>query len=114
MEMTPHFDVEQLHERLESEGYHVSLSTVYNTLELLCDAGILFRHLFDTKKATYEPATRTHLHLVCRKCGEVTEVDDPEITGNLLKSAPGGFIPDYATSVIYGTCPKCGKGLRVV
>ncbi len=107
IELSAHFDVDQLYNALETEGYHVSRATIYNTLELLCEAGILNRHLFATNLARYEVARGSHLHLICRKCGKIKEIDDPLLTQSLLHRDYDGFSPEYSSSSIYGLCADC-------
>lgn len=107
VELSAHFEVDQLYNALELEGYHVSRATVYNTLELLCEAGILNRHLFAPNQARYELARGSHLHLICRKCGKIREIDDPALTEGLLARAYDGFIPEYSSSSVYGVCREC-------
>ncbi len=107
VELSAHFDVDQLYNALECEGYHVSRATVYNTLELLCEAGILNRHLFAPNQARYEVARGSHLHLICRRCGKITEIDDPELTERLVKQHYPEFTPEYSSSSVYGLCDDC-------
>lgn len=109
MEMRAHFGVDDLYNGMESEGYHVSRATVYNTLELLCEAAILNRHLFATNQARYEIATGAHLHLICHKCGKIREVDDASLMSGLLSIHYPGFIPEYSSSIVYGVCEECAK-----
>lgn len=109
VELSAHFDVEHLYNAMENEGYHVSRATVYNTLELLCEAGLLNRHLFTPNQARYEVARGNHLHLICRRCGTIREIDDPALTGHLLNRDYGDFLPDYSSSTIYGLCSDCRK-----
>lgn len=106
-QLAAHFDVEQLYSAMESEGYHVSRATVYNTLELLCEAGILNRHLFVGNQARYELAHGAHLHLICLKCGKISDADDPARTAHLLSGPYHGFHPQYASSIVYGLCDDC-------
>ena len=107
VELSAHFGVDQLHNAMESAGYHVSRATVYNTLELLCEAGILTRHLFATNQARYEVARGSHLHLICRRCGAIREVDEPDLTSRLLSEPYGDFIPEYSSTIVYGICGEC-------
>lgn len=102
-----HFDADILYNLLETKGYHVSKATIYNTLELLSDAGIIRKLLFDTHQARYERAEATHSHLVCTLCGEITEVElaDFELNQQMLQSR--GFRPAYISTCIYGICAKC-------
>ncbi|MDE6330725.1 MAG: transcriptional repressor [Muribaculaceae bacterium] len=107
VELSAHFDVDQLYNALEAEGYHVSRATVYNTLELLCEAGILNRHLFAPNQARYEVARGSHLHLICRRCGAIREIDDSSLTERLLTQDYPGFSPEYSSSSVYGLCDTC-------
>lgn len=107
LELRAHFGVDELYSALENEGYHVSRATVYNTLELLCEATILNRHLFATSHARYELAAGAHLHLICRKCGSITECEDETLASGLLSVHYPGFKPEYSSSIVYGLCEKC-------
>ncbi|MDE6247120.1 MAG: transcriptional repressor [Muribaculaceae bacterium] len=107
--LSAHFEVDKLYNALEEEGYHVSRATVYNTLELLCEAGILNRHIFATNQARYELARGSHLHLICRKCGKIREIDDPSLTSRLLTEEYPGFTPEYSSSSVYGLCDDCAS-----
>lgn len=107
VELSAHFGVDELYNALEEEAYHVSRATVYNTLELLCDASILNRHLFATNQARYELAAGNHLHLICRHCGCIREVEDETLTAGLLSVKYDGFTPEYSSSIVYGLCSSC-------
>lgn len=112
VDLSAHFGVDQLYNALESEGYHVSRATVYNTLELLCEAGILNRHNFSTNLARYEVARGSHLHLICRRCGSIQEINDTALSSKLLSENYDGFIPEYSSSSIYGICRNCVENLH--
>ena len=60
------------------DEYRVSLATVYNTLDLLLEAGLLIKHQFDGQPAEYEKSigTTIHNHAVCTICGHVKEFTD--------------------------------------
>lgn len=109
IDLSAHFEVDKLYNALEEEGYHVSRATVYNTLELLCEAGILNRHIFATNQARYELARGSHLHLICRKCGKIREIDDPSLTARLLTEEYEDFSPEYSSSSVYGLCSDCAQ-----
>lgn len=113
VELSAHFDVDQLYNAMEAEGYHVSRATVYNTLELLCEAAILNRHIFAPNQARYEVARGSHLHLICRRCGTIREIDDPALTQRLLTQEYPGFSPEYSSSSVYGLCDDCRKAQDV-
>ena len=107
-EMPRHFSSEDLSEALDAEGYHVSLTTVYATLELLCQCGILLRHIFG-RHAQYEVSGHNHCHLVCTQCGKVREVNDEELTELLTSRRFSRFTPAYFSTSIYGCCASCAR-----
>lgn len=75
-----HPDVEELHQRAVKLDQQISLSTVYRTVRLLEDAGILARHDFGTKRARYEIAKDEHHdHLIDMTNGTVIEFRSEEI-----------------------------------
>lgn len=104
-----HFDADTLHNMLESKGYHVSRATIYNTIELLCDASVVRKLLFDTHQARYELAERTHSHLVCTQCGDIKEIDLDGIDSKLASMRFNNFSPAYVSTCIYGVCETCKK-----
>ncbi|MCX6351078.1 MAG: transcriptional repressor, partial [Bacteroidetes bacterium] len=88
-----HFDVELLYEKMKNKNYHVSRATVYNTLDLLLEAGLVIKHQFGNHVSMFERSYgfKQHDHLICNYCHKVLEFCDPRIQpiqqmmGNLLK-----------------------------
>ncbi|ADO43198.1 Fur family transcriptional regulator [Ketogulonicigenium vulgare] len=75
-----HPDVAELHARAVAVDSRISIATVYRTVKLLEEAGILERHEFGDGRARYEDADRDHHdHLIDMHSGEVVEFIDPEI-----------------------------------
>jgi len=75
-----HPDVEELYRRALRIDARISLATVYRTVRLFEEAGILERHDFRDGRARYEPvSTEHHDHLVDIDSGAVIEFHDPEI-----------------------------------
>ena len=75
-----HPDVEELHRRAVAQDARISLATVYRTVKLLEEHGILERHEFGDGRARYEPARGAHHdHLIDLATGQVIEFVDPEI-----------------------------------
>jgi Fur family ferric uptake transcriptional regulator len=75
-----HPDVEELHRRAHSVDPHISIATVYRTVRLFEESGILTRHDFRDGRARYEEASENHHdHLIDMKSGAVMEFVDPEI-----------------------------------
>lgn len=77
---TDHPDVEELYNRASAQDEGISLATVYRTVKLFEEAGILDKHDFGDGRARYETADRSHHdHLIDVNSGEVIEFMDPEI-----------------------------------
>ncbi len=75
-----HPDVEELHRRAAAVDPGISIATVYRTVRLFEEAGILERHDFRDGRSRYEEAPREHHdHLIDMKSGRVIEFVDPEI-----------------------------------
>lgn len=79
-ESEDHPDVEQLHHRASAIDPKISIATVYRTVRLFEDAGILDRHDFGDGRARYEAAPEAHHdHLIDVESGTVVEFVDPEL-----------------------------------
>jgi Fur family ferric uptake transcriptional regulator len=79
-EAADHPDVEELHNRAAAVDPRISLATVYRTVKLFEESGILEKHEFGDGRARYETADRDHHdHLIDMHTGEVIEFVDPEI-----------------------------------
>ena len=79
-ESEDHPDVEQLHLRAAAIDPGISIATVYRTVRLFEDAGILDRHDFGDGRARYEAAPEAHHdHLIDVESGKVVEFVDPEL-----------------------------------
>jgi Fur family transcriptional regulator, ferric uptake regulator len=77
---TDHPDVEELHRRAAAVDKGISIATVYRTVRLLEEAGILERHDFRDGRSRYEETPDDHHdHLIDMKTGKVLEFIDPEI-----------------------------------
>jgi Fur family ferric uptake transcriptional regulator len=75
-----HPDVEELHRRATAIDKGISIATVYRTVRLFEESGILERHDFRDGRSRYEEATDDHHdHLIDMKTGQVIEFVDPEI-----------------------------------
>lgn len=77
---TDHPDVEELYRRSAAVDPHISIATVYRTVRLFEEAGIIARHEFRDGRARYEEALQDHHdHLIDMKTGKVIEFMDEEI-----------------------------------
>lgn len=106
-----HFDADELVADLRAAGRQVSRSTVYRTLRLLVEAGLL-RELRLTNRTAYEHdyGYPSHDHLHCTECNAIVEFNNDEI--RRLRDAIGrdhGFRPSGHRLIITGVCAACSR-----
>ena len=106
-----HFNVESLFQSMNSCNFRVSRATLYNTIELLLDCGLLIKHQFGENISQYERAigNENHDHLICTSCGKVKEYKNGNLFTQAQQKKVQKFKVSYYSMYIYGTCAKCLK-----
>lgn len=108
--MHEHFDAEQLYDRMRNMSADVSLATIYRTLPLLMECGLIQHSLriADRDKFEHILGHPQHLHWVCRKCGAVLETSLQPLLPLISKVAEdqGFLLEDYQLNLT-GLCWKC-------
>ena len=101
-------------DRVESGGRRVGLASVYRTLEVLAELGLVQRVGVGEGVARYEPALPSgehHHHLVCDRCGHVTAFEDVGLERAIERlSDRVDFAIDAHDVTLRGECPSCGAG----
>ncbi|MFC4565126.1 Fur family transcriptional regulator [Nocardiopsis mangrovi] len=104
-----HLDADHIARGVRDKVGHVSTQAVYDSLHALTGAGLLRRIEPAGPPARYEARVGdNHHHLVCRRCGAVTDVDC--VIGEapcLEPSRTHGYAVDRAEVVFWGVCPGC-------
>jgi Fur family ferric uptake transcriptional regulator len=104
-----HATPDQVLTAVHEESQAVNVSTVYRTLELLEELGLVrHAHISDRAPTYHSAAAPEHVHLVCRSCQLITEVEPEMIedfTAGLQRSY--GFTTDVGHLTIFGTCRAC-------
>ncbi len=104
-----HLSAEDVYRILLDEGVEIGVATIYRVLTQFEQAGILLRHHFESGKAVYELNKGDHHdHIVCVKCGKVTEFHNPTIESlqGQIAAENGYRIVDHAL-YLYGVCSAC-------
>ena len=104
-----HFNIETLLQYMEEkEKFRVSRATLYNTIILLIDAGLVIKHQFgNTSQYERSYNNETHHHMICTSCGKVSEFEDENLKQAVVQSKLKGFQPTQYSLYIYGLCSKC-------
>ncbi len=110
-DIAEHFSIEMLYSALEDDGFHVSKATLYNSIQLFVDCGLLRKHQFDGKSAQYERVTGVgnHHHLICSQCGRIKEVKDATLVNILNSRRYPSFHTAYFALYVYGVCSRCQR-----
>ena len=106
-----HATPEQVHQAVREVAAGVNITTIYRTLELLEQLGLVTHTHLSHGSPTYHAAGETqHVHLVCRSCGTVSEVER-ELLEPLAAQLEQreGFLVDIGHVALFGLCRACGE-----
>ncbi len=107
-----HLSVGDIERVLRERGVAAGKATVYRTLELLVNAGLVQEHDFGEGYKRYEPvaAQSHHEHLICLNCGKVVEFSSERIERmKSLIADEHGFRHHHHRLEIYGICSDCQR-----
>ena len=109
IETLGHATPDEVYAEVRKHSSAINLSTVYRTLELLDELGLIHHaHLSDRAPTYHSTGGHEHSHLVCRTCHQVFSVERAEMQGALGSVADRhGFAPDYGHLTVFGTCADC-------
>lgn len=107
-----HLDADEITHRLQNQGKKVGRATVYRTLILLVEAGLVKRIRLGSSQQYFEHIHlgEHHDHLVCLSCGKVIEFYSDQIEKyQEIICHKEKFTPHRHTMVIFGVCSECSK-----
>jgi Fur family ferric uptake transcriptional regulator len=95
-------------EQISEHVRDVDATTVYRTLELLEEIGLVRHAHLGHGAPSYRPADDDHIHVVCHACGAVSDAA-PELVDSLAEQllAGSGFVVDRAHFTVFGRCRNC-------
>jgi Fur family ferric uptake transcriptional regulator len=105
-----HLSVEAIRRELHQRGERVGLATIYRTLDLLMESGLVRAHQFGEGFKRYEAAMAQadHEHLICERCGRVVEFANERLQRILpVLADEHGFQHRRHRVEIYGICRTC-------
>ncbi len=108
---TTHPSVEMVHAAVRARFPGVSQATVYATLDLFSDLGLIQE--VGGRVRRYDGRAGRHINLVCERCGEVTDAADPRLEALERRTAlRAGFDVRSARFELHGLCPRCRAKAR--
>jgi Fe2+ or Zn2+ uptake regulation protein len=109
-ERNRHVSADELLGAVEERLPNVSLPTVYSTLELLRDLGLVRRVGSVAGRVLYDSRLDDHHHAVCSRCGRIEDIDAPlDAAPALAAAGKAGFADARAGLVLTGLCRDCSR-----
>ena len=106
-ELDRHVTADELLESVAERLPNVSLPTIYATLELLEQLGMV-RRVQRAGTTLFEPRLESHHHLICTACGSIEDLDADLDTAALERAAAKhGFAQERIEAVVHGRCASC-------
>lgn len=108
-ETTSHPRAEDVYEYIRQKFPGISLATVYNTLNLLVEKGLIRQLTYGDMSSRFDGVCEQHYHLVCDDCGQLVDVMDVELPDELHAKVQDrtGFKVRTHRLELYGLCPEC-------
>lgn len=107
-----HINAEEIYGQVVARYPRVNISTVYRTLELLKQLGMIYEMDLGGGRVGYHPEDKGHHHhLICRECGSVIDINESalfSVKAILLQAF--NFDADLRHLAIFGLCEKCENG----
>jgi Fur family ferric uptake transcriptional regulator len=104
-----HTSFDEIRERVQKHSSAIDRSTIYRALDFLTEQGIVLRADLGHGNVLYEIAhTTPHHHLVCQRCGSVTDLDNEIVQDLFVRiERQHGFEPHMDHLVVRGLCRMC-------
>lgn len=106
-----HLDAEAVYEMAKQEDAKISLATVYRSLALLKEVGLVKENHLGEHHGHFEAAQGDpHFHFTCQSCGQITEFHTPEIIREIQKICERNHLMISEVDLLLrGLCPECVK-----
>lgn len=103
-----HPTAENIYQEVRRQLPAISFNTVYKTLEILCQKGMVIKVNPLHEVARYDGDTGPHAHLICRHCHHIVDLDwSPGEFPALPPASRHGFLVECSSLTFWGLCPQC-------
>ena len=110
LEASDHPTPEALYERVRPAMPSLSLGTIYKTLDALRELGLVAELPATGSSRRYDANMQRHHHLVCERCGRVSDYSDPALDRIAPPRRLEGFTAHHLNVHIHGLCRACERG----
>jgi Fur family peroxide stress response transcriptional regulator len=87
----------------------VSLATVYKTLQVFKELGLVNQLTFPEEEARFDSYVKPHLNLICEKCSNITDIEDQSAQEVISAAKNARFVVSGVRIDVRGICQKCAK-----
>ncbi|NLW06476.1 MAG: transcriptional repressor [Clostridia bacterium] len=88
----------------------IGIATVYRTLDVLIETGVIKKLPFPSRRGHYEIQKSPHIHFICQKCSQTYELDDEEKSFTVYQELEKkGYKVRNVSINVFGLCPDCGN-----
>ncbi len=112
LKLKGHIEIEELHGAIRVVDPSMGIATVYRTIHLLTECGLVRENVTLSGRKTYEQQYRRghHDHLICIRCNKIVEFEHPLIEQFQLEACRAqGFIMETPRMELFGICSNCRK-----
>jgi Fur family transcriptional regulator, peroxide stress response regulator len=109
VEAREHLTAGEIFERVRRRDPRIAYGTVYRSLHLLAEHGLIQELTFADHASRYDARVDRHDHVYCTSCGLMSDVEVPEaLIARHVAAERSGFTISNHHTVFAGTCPACG------
>lgn len=113
-----HPSAEMIYADLKDSVDNISMATVYNTVEMLVDYGLVIQLKTGDGSVHYDYFGHPHFHVVCDNCGKINDVFDPHFVTiakelEQLAHDKSGYLVTGNSIEVTGLCPDCQRKLHL-
>lgn len=103
-----HLTAAEINERVHEKHPTISFGTVYRTLHLLAEHGLILEFPFGDQASRFDGRTDRHDHVHCTMCGRLVDVDVPRaLLAHHVAEDQSGFRIEGHQTIFLGVCPVC-------
>lgn len=113
LEHCNHPAVDDIYTELVEAMPTLSKTTIYNTLKLFVEQGVVRMLTIDGKNANFDGDTSPHAHFFCTRCQRIFDVPQPNADIETQHNLPQGFQAEQTELYYKGLCPECSAQSKV-